>query len=271
MLDFQAEQDEVKAVSIVIQNTSFSHGDTPILKEVNCKFSTGGFHSIIGPNGSGKTTLLDIISGFIPPNQGRVLVGDTPIKDLSKRELAKSISLVSQNYAVNFPFSVREVVLMGRHPYIDRFSHPGNQDIEIANEIMSQTGIVHLKDRKITQLSGGEKQRCIFARALCQDTPVLLLDEAFSNMDISHTLHLLGLLKEQVRRTKKTVITVLHDLNLASAWSDSLVFLKKGRIMAKGKTKEVFTRENIQTVFNVNAKVEFNDYTQAKQAYFKVS
>ncbi len=256
-------------MDIIVQDTSFAYGNAPILKRVNCNFKRGEFHSIIGPNGSGKTTLLDIVSGFLPPDQGRVLLGDTTIKKISKRNLAKSIALVSQNYAVNFPFSVREVVLMGRHPYIDRFSHPGKQDLEIADEIMNQTGIFHLKDRKITQLSGGEKQRCIFARALCQDTPVLLLDEAFSNMDISHTLHLLAVLKKQVRTVKKTVIAVLHDLNLASAWSDSLVFLKNGQIRARGKTEDVFTRENIQAVFNVNAKVDFNDYTQSKQAYFK--
>ncbi len=258
-------------MGILIQNTGFSYGDTPILKDVSCEFQTGGFHVIIGPNGSGKTTLLDIISGFLPPDRGRVIVEGIPIKTIAKRDLAKSIALVSQNYAVNFPFSVREVVLMGRHPYIDRFSHPGIQDLAMADKVMAQTGISHLKHRKITELSGGEKQRCIFARALCQDTPVLLLDEAFSNMDINHTLHLLGLLKDQVRSAKKTVIAVLHDLNLASAWSDSLVFLKKGEILANGKTAEVFTRENIQTVFNVNAKVAFNDYTQAKQAYFKTS
>jgi len=258
-------------MSISIQNTGFSYGDTPILRDINCDFQTGGFHSIIGPNGSGKTTLLDIISGFLPPDRGHVLVGEIPIKKLGKRDLAKSIALVSQNYAVNFPFTVREVVLMGRHPYIDRFSNPGIQDLDMADKIMDQTGISHLRQRKITELSGGEKQRCIFARALCQDTPVLLLDEAFSNMDIRHTLHLLGLLKEQVQKAKKTVIAVLHDLNLASAWSDSLVFLKKGQILAKGQTAEVFTRENIRTVFNVDAKVEFNDYTQAKQAYFKAS
>jgi len=258
-------------MSISIQNTSFAYGDTPILQAITCEFKAGGFHSIIGPNGSGKTTLLDIISGFFPPDKGEIQLGNTSIKELTKRDLAKSIALVSQNYAVNFPFSVHEVVLMGRHPYIDRFSHPTDQDLDRVDNIMDQTGIAHLKQRKITELSGGEKQRCIFARALCQDTPVLLLDEAFSNMDISHTLHLLALLKEQVRKSGKTIIAVLHDLNLASAWSDSLVFLKKGEILAQGPTHEVFTREIIQTVFNVNAKVSYNDYTQAKQAYFKAS
>ncbi len=258
-------------MDIRIQDTSFSYGDTPILKDLSCTFSHGKFHAVLGPNGSGKTTLLDIISGFTPSKTGSIQIGQTKVTDLTKRELAKAIALVAQNYGINFPFTVSEVVLMGRHPYIDRFSHPSGEDRDRAGEAMALTGISHMKHRKITELSGGEKQRCIFARALCQDTPVLLLDEAFSNMDINHTLQLLGLLKTEVLNRKKTIIAVLHDLNLAAGWSDSMVFLKNGKIIAQGDTASVFTRENIQSVFNVDAKVEFNDYAQAKQAYFKAS
>ncbi|MDD9302147.1 MAG: ABC transporter ATP-binding protein [Desulfobacter sp.] len=258
-------------MNINIQNTWFSFGQTPILKDINCEFSQPGFHAILGPNGSGKTTLLDLISGFLQPDQGSILLDRTPISQLSKNKQAKSMALVSQNYAVNFPFTVNQVVLMGRHPYLNRFSHPTNKDLNFADKIMSHTGILHLKHRKMTELSGGEKQRCIFARALCQDTPILLLDEAFSNMDICHTLHLLRLLKKEVVSRKKTIIAVLHDLNLAAAWSDRLIFLKAGRIISMGSTDQVFTRDNIQTVFNVDTKVKYNDYSQARQAYFKAS
>jgi len=258
-------------MDIIVQNTSFSYGDTIILKDLSCTFKHGLFHAVLGPNGSGKTTLMDVISGFTPAEKGLIQLGENKITAFSKRELAKTIALVSQNYGINFPFTVYEVVLMGRHPYIDRFSHPLNEDHEQVDEVMSLTGISHLKHRKITELSGGEKQRCIFARAMCQTTPVLLLDEAFSNMDINHTLHLLGLLKGEMKRRKKTIIAVLHDLNLAAAWADSMVFLKRGKIIAQGDTASVFTRENIKTVFNVDAKVEFNDYIEAKQAYFKAS
>jgi iron complex transport system ATP-binding protein len=136
---------------------------------------------------------------------------------------------------------------------------------------MEMTGISHLADRPVTNLSGGEKQRCAFARALCQDTPVMLLDEAFSSMDIRHTFHLLGLVKKAVQEDRKTVIAVLHDINLAAGFSHELLFLKQGRIAAMGDTRTVLTQQNIETVFNVTSKVEYNAYVQAMQVYFKPS
>jgi len=157
---------------------------------------------------------------------------------------------------------------MGRHPHIPRFSHPTQHDVEMVENAMDMAGIMHLAGRRITELSGGEKQRSIFARALCQETQVLLLDEAFSNMDISYTLQMLGLLKEMVRDKELLVISVFHDLNMASMWSDSLIFLKNGQIEMSGKTGQVMTEGNIKSVFNIETKVEFNEYVQAKQAYF---
>lgn len=256
-------------MEINIQNIWFSHGETPIIKDLSHRFSPGKFHGILGPNGSGKTTLLDLISGFMPPNKGEILLDAAKLSILSKNQIAQTLSLVSQDYYINFPFSVEEVVMMGRHPFIKRFSHPSQSDVDGVAQAMDITGISHLKKRRVTQLSGGEKQRCILARALCQDTPVLLLDEAFSNMDINHTLVMLGLIKKMIQRTKKTIICVLHDLNLAAAWADEIVFLKNGEITASGSTQDTMTRENIEQVFQVESKVEFNDYVQAKQVYFK--
>jgi len=258
-------------MEIKLHNIGFSYGKTPIIRELSCTFSPGKFYGIIGPNGSGKTTLLDMICGFLSPDHGQVFLDETNISVLSQKQIAQKLSLVSQNYYINFPFSVEEVVMMGRHPYIDRFSHPGKADEKRVSTVMDITGISHLKKRKVTELSGGEKQRCIFARALCQDTPVLLLDEAFSNMDINHTLHMLGIIKETIQETRGTVICVLHDLNLAAGWADKILFLKNGEIKAMGKTGEVMTRENIELVFNVKSKVEFNDYVQANQVYFKAA
>lgn len=215
--------------------------------------------------------MLDIISGFASPGQGEVTIDRKKLVSLSRREISRAISLVSQDYAIDFPFSVQDVVLMGRHPYIDRFSRPSATDVDLAESAMDRTGVYHLKDRKITELSGGEKQRCVFARALCQDSPVLLLDEAFSNMDISHTIQLIEILRKEVNGRQKTVIAVLHDLNLAAAWSDSILFLTNGRVNCYGDTLSVFTSDNIQSVFNVSAKVEYNDFARAKQACFRGS
>ncbi len=157
--------------------------------------------------------------------------------------------------------------MMGRHPYISRFSHPDIDDCEIVTAMLETCGIEHLQDRKINELSGGEKQRCVFARALCQDTPILLLDEAFSNMDINHTLHMLELVKKSIKKGK-LVISVFHDLNLALSWSDELLVLKQGEIKAFGNSQEVLTQETIQKVFHVKSIVEFNEHVQAKQVYY---
>jgi len=133
---------------------------------------------------------------------------------------------------------------------------------------MDVCGISHLQDRKINELSGGERQRCVFARALCQDTPILLLDEAFSNMDIHHTLQMLQLVKKSVTEKNRIVVSVFHDLNLASSWSDNLVVLKQGELKAFGSSAEVLTEEIIKEVFMVNSIVEYNKHAQAKVVYY---
>jgi len=255
-------------MKIKLHNISFAYDNDPIIKQINCSFESGNFYSILGPNGSGKTTLLDLISGFIRPGSGVIDIDTKPITEFSRKEISKRIALVSQDYTINFPFSVRDVVLMGRHPYIPRFSHPSLKDMKLADKAMETCGITHLQNRRINELSGGEKQRSVFARALCQDTKVLLLDEAFSNMDISHTLQMLYLVKKSVQEKNKIVISVFHDLNLASAWSDELLMIKKGEIKAFGPTNDILTKKAIKDVFNVSSIVEFNEYVQAKQVYY---
>ena len=254
---------------IQIQNMSFAYGDHPILDGLTTDFLPGTFYAVLGPNGSGKTTLLDLISGFLTPFQGQILLNGSSISTMPKLESAKMISLVSQSYEINFPFTVSQVIMMGRHPYIGRFGQPSQNDWDRVDQVMADTGITELKDRKITELSGGEKQRCVLARALCQDTPVLLLDEAFSNLDINHTLHMLHMVKNSVLTGSKLIIAVLHDLNLAAAWADELLFLKHGKIQAAGATQEVLTQGIIEEVFQVKSKVEFNEYIQARQVFFK--
>lgn len=255
-------------MAVTLEQISFSYEQSATLRRIDICFEPGIFYSIIGPNGSGKTTLLDIITGFLTPDTGRILIDRQPIESFSKKELAKQIALVSQDYAIQFPFTVEEVVLMGRHPYIPRFSRPAPEDYALAENVMDRCGITGLKDRKINELSGGEKQRCVFARALCQDTPILLLDEAFSNMDICHTLQMLRLIKQAVRDKNRLVISVFHDLNIASAWSDAVLMLKKGTIAAFGPTRDTFTHETVNHVFNIDSIVEFNPHVNAKQIYY---
>ncbi len=251
-----------------MDNISFAYDRDNIIQNINCSFVSGNFYSIIGPNGSGKTTLLDLISGFLNPCKGNISIDETKILSLSKKDISKKIALVSQDYAINFPFRVKDAVMMGRHPYIPRFSHPSENDLEKVDMVMKTCGISHLSHRKINELSGGERQRCVFARALCQDTPILLLDEAFSNMDINHTLQMLRLVKRSVKKENKLVISVFHDLNIASSWSDVLLMLKKGEITAFGNSQDVLTQQTIQDLFDVSSIVEFNEHAKAKQVYY---
>lgn len=249
-----------------LHNVSFAYDHDMTIKHINCSFVSGNFYSIIGPNGSGKTTLLDLMSGFLTPCTGHINIDQMPILSLTKKELAKKIALVSQDYIINFPFSVKDVVMMGRHPYISRFSHPSTSDRKKVVKMMEITGILHLQDRKINELSGGERQRCVFARALCQDTQILLLDEAFSNMDIRHTLQMLRIVKQSVK--EKIIISVFHDLNLASSWSDALLMLKNGEVQTFGNSQDILTQQAIKDVFNVSSIVEFNKHVKAKQVYY---
>lgn len=251
-----------------LHDLSFAYDRDDIIQNISCSFMSGNFYSIIGPNGSGKTTLLDLISGFLNPCKGHIDMDEKLILSLSKKEISKKIALVSQDYAINFPFLVKDVVMMGRHPYIPRFAHPSDNDLEKVDIMMKICRIHHLSDRRINELSGGERQRCVFARALCQDTPVLLLDEAFSNMDINHTLQMLRLVKRSVKEKNKLVISVFHDLNLASSWSDELLMMKKGKMKAFGNSQDVLTQQTIKDVFDVASIVEFNEHAQAKQVYY---
>lgn len=263
-------------MKIEVKNLSFAHAldknrAANTVHNFNIKFDQGKFYSLLGPNGSGKTTFLDLLTRFLKPDSGQILFDNKDILSFSRKELAQKIALVSQDYYINFPYTVKEVVSMGRHPYIGRFFALDKTEMDIVYAAAEATEITDLMDRKITCLSGGERQRCVFARALCQKAPVLLLDEAFSNMDINHSFNLLKRIKKEIQENNITIISVFHDINLASIWSDEMVFLKKGEIMASGKTENVMTEKIINKVYNVEAKVEHNAYANAKQAYFNIT
>ncbi|MCP4670548.1 MAG: ABC transporter ATP-binding protein, partial [Desulfobacula sp.] len=141
-------------MKLSLHNISFAYEDDRVINNIDCSFEAKNFYSILGPNGSGKTTLLDLISGFLNPSAGHIEIDNKKLSAFSKKELSKIISLVSQDYSINFPFSVEDVVMMGRHPYIPRFSHPGVNDFQIVETMLKICGIEHLKDRKINELSG---------------------------------------------------------------------------------------------------------------------
>ncbi len=252
-----------------IKEISFSYGDNKVIDNVSLHLEPGRFYGIIGPNGCGKSTFLDLLSGHSKPAEGSVFFMGQDLAKYSKKSLSRLIALVPQNFYINFSFTAKEIVLMGRYPHIPRFSAPSPQDMEIVNDIMTKTGISQFKSRFITELSGGERQRVVFARALAQDTRVLILDEATSNFDINYSIRMLNLAAQGVENNGKTVIAVLQEINLAAIFCDYLIFIKNGRIAAYGKTDEILSESTIKSVFNVNAKVYQEIYSNSKQVVFR--
>jgi len=252
-----------------IEGLAFSYGLKPVLEGLSVVLSPGRFYGLVGPNGCGKTTLLDLLVGRRRPGAGRIRFQGRDLGRYARADLARRIALAPQEYDLNFPFSVREIALMGRHPFIPRFGSPSSRDEELVDRALAELDLTGLADQPVTQLSGGEKKRVVLARALAQDTPVLILDEPTANLDIGHALGILGLVARRVRREGRSAVGVLHDLNLAAAFCDELVFVRSGRILAAGPTGRVLTGENIAQVFKVEARVSFDDYAGAPRVAFK--
>ena len=252
-----------------VRDVSFCYGKNRVLDGLSLTIEPAIFYGIVGPNGCGKTTFLDLLVRNRTPGSGTIKYLRRDIKEYTRRKLAKEIALAPQDFYINFPFTVREIVLMGRHPYIPRFASPSTEDLTVVDEMMEKMEINKFKDRYITELSGGEKQRVVFARALAQDTPVLMLDEGTSNMDIQYTLNALDIVADSVKLKRRTAIATFHNLNLAAAYCDRLIFMKCGRIVSEGNTDEVLNEQNIKDVFEVDSRIYFDRYSNAKQVVFK--
>jgi len=252
-----------------IRDISFCFGKLKAIDRLSLTISSGGFWGLLGPNGCGKSTLLDLLARCKTPGAGIIKYRGQNMGDYPRKDLAKEIALVPQDFYINFPFTVKEIVLMGRHPYIPRFASPSGHDLKIVDHVMGVLGIAKFKDKYITDLSGGEKQRVIFARALVQDTPVLLLDEATSNMDIRYTLDILDIVARNVETMGKTVIAALHNLNLAATYCDKLILMKSGRVVSEGDKDEVLNEQNIKKVFGIECHVYFDNYSGTRQVVFK--
>jgi len=252
-----------------LERLAFAFADKRVIDDVSLPLERGKFHGVIGPNGCGKTTLVDLLCRYRVPHGGDIRCNGIALGSFSKKRLAREIALVPQNFYINFPFTVRDVVMMGRYPYLPRFSGASHRDAEIVAKVMEEADVADMADRFITELSGGERQRVVFARALAQDTPVLILDEATSNLDIGHVMRLLALAAQRVRRDGKTVVGVFQDINQAAAWCDHLIFMSRGRIVAHGRAREVLTPGTLRAVFGVDAKVYHDEYSNALQVVFK--
>jgi len=244
---------------IEVRNLNFSYAAKKILKDINFKINSGEFVGIIGPNGSGKTTLLKNICQVLKPNKGVILIdGKTHYKP---KELAQKLAIVSENGPINFDFTVSEVVLMGRTPFLRRFQREGKEDIEIAKKSMAATDTLQFIERPITQLSAGERQRVFIAQCLTQMPKIILLDEPTNYLDINHKIKIFNLFSALNKEKGVTILSVLHDLNLASRYCDKLILMSGGEIFASGKTEDVLTVENIQKVYGIDVIIKRDETT----------
>lgn len=243
-----------------ITGGSFSYTHTPLFDNLELALEKGKFYGLIGPNGSGKSTLLDILLGLVRLTSGNVYFNNKPVEHYSRRELARKIAHVPQSLETGFDFSVFDIVMMGRHPHIPRFHQPSPTDFQQVEEALRLMDIAHLRERPVSQLSGGEKQRVIVARALTQSTDSLMLDEATSHLDIEHTLQIMQVLRAKVDLSGTTVIAAIHDINVAAAFCDDLIVLKDGALHSIGRVSQILTEEMLANVFSVKATIVNNEH-----------
>ncbi|RJP28834.1 MAG: ABC transporter ATP-binding protein [Candidatus Omnitrophota bacterium] len=220
-----------------------------VLHDISLKIEDGQFTGIIGPNGSGKSTLLRVISRYIQPSAGKITYKEKDLLSFNPHELSCEFAFVPQSIDINFSFTVMDIAMLGRIPFLKRTQWESKADYEIAAKALELTGTYKLKDRFIHELSAGEKQMVIIAKALTQKPKVLLLDEPTSHLDIGHQVQMLNLLKQLNKNEKITVVIVLHDLNLASEYCDKIVMLHEGMVSKIGQPEEVLTYQNIENVY----------------------
>ncbi len=227
-----------------------------VLRDISFSIKKGEFIGIIGPNGAGKTTLLKTLSHIIKPLSGKVLLQGKDVHLLSSTLLARQCAMVGQNLLSLFSFTVEEIVLMGRNPYLGLFKQERKEDVEIVNMALKRTDMSLLKDRPIDELSAGERQRALIAKALVQQPQLLLLDEPTAHLDIGYQTDILDLIRSLNKESELTVVCVLHDLNLASQYCDKLLLLDKGKIAGFGSPAEILKYDILERTFNARCVVD---------------
>jgi iron complex transport system ATP-binding protein len=244
-----------------VENLYSGYGDEHILRGLDIDIADGEMVGIIGPNGSGKTTLLRTMTGILKPTKGSVYIENVKLTNLTSKQVARKIAVVTQ-YIEPVMITVAEYVLMGRLPYYSRFQFfEKKEDLELAEKYMKLTDVYHFKDKLMSEISGGERQRAQVARALVQKPLILLLDEPISHLDIMHQVKILDLVKKLNRDLNLTVVMVIHDLNMASEYCSKLVMLKNGKIFKNSVPKKVLTYSNIENVYETLVIVEKNPLT----------
>jgi len=253
---------------ISIQNIQVGYRKNVVLKNVSIDFKPNEFTFLLGPNGAGKSTLLKSINGILKTDSGDIFINEKSIKEYEEKELAKHVAFIPQEFHLQFDFNVYEFILMARYPWLNYWGHYQEKDHQITEKYIERLGLNEFKNRLFNQLSGGEKQRVLIARALVQDTAYILLDESLSFLDINHQIEILSLLREINLTENKAMIMISHYLNLAAEFADRIVFIKDGEIHASGSVAEVYSEETLSNIFDYKVSMIKNPYTNVSNIVY---
>ncbi|MCC3869409.1 ABC transporter ATP-binding protein [Terrisporobacter mayombei] len=249
---------------IQVKNLKFSIDNKEILKDISFDVPKGSFVGIIGPNGSGKSTLLKNIYRLHKPSSGKITLDNKDLFKMKDKDCAKEIAVLAQESNSQFDFTVEQIVKMGRYPYKSVFEDYSKDDLKMVSEMLKKVGLDDYSHRSFSNLSGGEKQRALIARALVQNTDFLILDEPTNHLDIGYQIQLMDLVKSM----NITTLSAIHDMNIASMYCDYLIVMKDGQIKKFGNVEEVITSETLKEIFGVNAYVGRNPINQKLQVSF---
>lgn len=251
-------------IKLQIKNLGFNIDKNEILKDISFDIEKGSFVGVIGPNGSGKSTLLKNIYRLYKPSGGEIFLDNKDLSKMKDKECAREIAVLAQESNSQFDFTVEQIVKMGRYPYKSTFEDYSKRDLQMVKEMLEKVGLDDYGDRSFSNLSGGEKQRTLIARALVQNTDFLILDEPTNHLDIGYQIQLMDL----VKGLNITTLSAIHDMNIASMYCDYLILINKGKIIKFGTVEEVITSEMLKEVFGVNAYVGVNPINNKLQVSF---
>ncbi|MDP2646064.1 MAG: ABC transporter ATP-binding protein [Desulfobacterales bacterium] len=236
-------------LAIDARDLTYAYGKEAVLKGVSFSVQNGDFFIIIGPNGSGKTTLMKVLAGIVNPVKGRLALLERPALSYTRKTLAKTIAFVPQAVPLDFPFTVAQIVLMGRAPHLGILGLEQKKDFDIARQAMAFTGVQHLADRRLDHLSGGERQCVFIARAICQQPQILLLDEPTASLDFAHQVRIMDLMEQLREENGVTLVMVSHDVNLAAMYGTRLLLLDRGRVAQLGPPAEVLRSQTLEPAY----------------------
>lgn len=246
-----------------IKDLTFAYDTTVVLEDISINSSSGEFIGIIGPNGAGKSTLIKIIDGILKVEEGEVIIDGREISSITRRELAKTIAYLPQESKFAFDYTVKEVVMMGRFPYLKGVWTYAATDYSIVHEMMNLMEIDRFQARQFNALSGGEKQRVLIASALAQQPKIILLDEPTNALDLHHQIAIYQIFKKLQQDQNLTIIVVTHDINLAAQFCDRMIMIGNGRVISDGRPEKVLQFQLLQDTFGVNVYIDINPLTQS--------